>query len=80
MSVHAARALIGWRTSSGSCHIYCVGLWNRLRTMSLLGFVLKFLFYFTFILKSIYPEENRNELSSGYTMVLWRLLETFFAK
>ena len=22
-TVHAARALIGWRTSSGSCHNYC---------------------------------------------------------
>ena len=26
MSVHAARALIGWRTSSRSCHNYCVSL------------------------------------------------------
>ena len=28
MSVHAARALIGWRTSSGSCHNDCVSLWK----------------------------------------------------
>ena len=27
MLVHAARGLIGWRTSSGSCHDYCVSPW-----------------------------------------------------
>ena len=26
MSVHAARDLIGWRMSSGSCHNYCVNM------------------------------------------------------
>jgi hypothetical protein len=41
MSVHAARALIGWRMSSGSCHNYCVSPWKGVRTMSLLSFVLK---------------------------------------
>ena len=41
MSVYAARALIGWRTSFGSCHNYCAGLWKWMRTKSLLGFVLK---------------------------------------
>ena len=40
MSVHAARALIGWSTSSRSCHNYCVSLWKGMRTMSLLGFAL----------------------------------------
>ena len=29
MSVNAATALIGWRTSSGSWHNYCVSLWKR---------------------------------------------------
>ena len=47
MSVHAARVLIGWRMSSGSCHNYSVGLWKGVRTMSLLGFVLE----------SMYPED-----------------------
>ena len=28
MSIDAARALIGWRTSSGSCHNYCASLWK----------------------------------------------------
>ena len=41
MSVHVAKALIGCRMSSGSCHNYCVSLWNGVRTMSLLGFVLE---------------------------------------
>ena len=27
MSVHAVRALIGWRTSSGNCHNDCLSLW-----------------------------------------------------
>jgi hypothetical protein len=31
MSVHAARALIDWRTSSGSVHNYCVILWKGVR-------------------------------------------------
>ena len=37
MSVHAARALIGWRMSSGSRHIIVtyVSLWKAVRTMSL---------------------------------------------
>jgi hypothetical protein len=60
MSVNAARALIGWRMSSRSCHNYCVSLWKGVRTMSLLGF----------ILNSMYPEEDRSLLSSVYTMVL----------
>ena len=74
MSVHAARALIGWRLPSGSCHNYCVSLRKGVRTMSLPGFVLK----------SMYPEEDGSHLSSGYTMVLpyrvlLRLLKTFIA-
>ena len=59
MSVHAARALIGWRTTGG-CHIYCVSLWNGVSSMRLLCCVLK----------SMYQGEDGSYLSSGYTMVL----------
>jgi hypothetical protein len=59
MSVHAARALIGWQTSSGSCHNYCVSLWKGVRTMSLMGFVKK----------SMYPDDG-DLVSFSYTMVL----------
>ena len=31
MSVHAARVLISWRTSSGSSHNFCVSLWNGVK-------------------------------------------------
>jgi hypothetical protein len=41
MPVHAARALIDRRKSSGSFHNYCENLWKGVRTMSFLGFVLK---------------------------------------
>jgi hypothetical protein len=30
-----SRALIGWRTSSGSCHNDCVSLWKGIRTIRL---------------------------------------------
>jgi uncharacterized membrane protein YiaA len=48
MYIHAARALIAWKTFSGGCLNYGVSLWMGVRTMSLLGFVLK----------SMYPEED----------------------
>ena len=41
MSVHAARALIGWWMSSGSCHNYCVSLWKGVRTMIVRGFCIE---------------------------------------
>ena len=37
MSVHTAKALIGWRMSSGSGHNYHVCLWKGVRPTSLLG-------------------------------------------
>jgi hypothetical protein len=40
ISVHAA-TLIGWRTSSGSCHNYTVCQWKGVRTMSLLVFFIE---------------------------------------
>jgi hypothetical protein len=50
MSIHAATALIGWRTSSGSCNNYYVSLWKGMRIMSLL----------VFVLKSLYPKEDES--------------------